>query len=175
MLLVRFGSVTALLLLSLACYFGSASARYIQADPIGLEGGPNEYTYVGGNPLSMVDPTGELGSIFGYGNMRGIGKDEAAAFIGVSNAAVGLGLIGGAAMAVGIPAANAAPGAAAMCYKAATSDPCKNAIIAAALGTAFCQGKLPNSLRRDLERRDTISRDINYGRQGNFGNQRQYP
>lgn len=46
------------LLLAAVGFCGSASARYIQPDPIGLEGGPNPYAYVDGNPLSGTDPMG---------------------------------------------------------------------------------------------------------------------
>jgi RHS repeat-associated protein len=39
-------------------YYDVAAGRYIQADPIGLEGGWNRFGYVGGDPLNAIDPDG---------------------------------------------------------------------------------------------------------------------
>ena len=54
-------------------YYDSSTGRYFQSDPIGLNAGPNTYSYVTSNPINFIDP---LGLVAWKGQLRfgSIGK-----------------------------------------------------------------------------------------------------
>jgi len=59
--------------------FDPAIGRYVQSDPIGLEGGLNTYGYAFGNPMTLVDATG---LDVGFGRQGSIGGSFAVPIIG---------------------------------------------------------------------------------------------
>jgi RHS repeat-associated protein len=48
-------------------YYDPETARYITADPLGLDGGINRYLYAEGDPVNSFDPTGEIAPIIARG------------------------------------------------------------------------------------------------------------
>ncbi|MBN9090664.1 MAG: RHS repeat-associated core domain-containing protein, partial [Reyranella sp.] len=99
--------------------FDPFAGRWLSRDPVGEQGNPtgNLYPYVDGNPIGVVDPTGEFGvgaySVAGFGGgvignvagqiLRGGCVDLSDALqAGIQGAALGLGIRGGAELGAGM-------------------------------------------------------------------------
>lgn len=54
----KFTVLVTVLLFVLAAWCGNAQARYMESDPIGLNGGINPFTYANNNPFKYTDPDG---------------------------------------------------------------------------------------------------------------------
>jgi RHS repeat-associated protein len=78
--------------------YDPTTGRYIQADPLGLDGDANPYLYVNGNPMRYVDPTGEYAYALEPVLAGGAAEGGLAAFCTTNP--VGWTVCGGAAAAV---------------------------------------------------------------------------
>ncbi|WP_226467285.1 RHS repeat-associated core domain-containing protein [Luteimonas panaciterrae] len=81
-------------------YYDENTGKYLQVDPIGLAGGINPFAYVGGNPVSFVDPLG-LEAPFS-GNNGGYKQSWETPTAGAGYAVSAMGIVGAVASGWGV-------------------------------------------------------------------------
>lgn len=159
-----------------ARYYSSGMSRFISEDPIGLAGGDNNfYAYVGGDPISYIDPEGL--QFFPYSrnlNTRPAHRipDAAAQRL---NVVWGMGTAGAVSSVVGAPAAAGAilgaPGAAAAAGNVCKSPQAQEAALAVCITLGICQD-VPKGLGKYARDRESLQQIFNNSKPGQRSTQR---